>query len=165
MQKRKIYVLLGGNSGEATRRAFANVIQFIEATFGEVLRLSSVYKSPAWGYASANPYYNQVVYFKSDKLASTILELLLKEEQHNGRERRSDHEGYADRIIDVDILYLDREVIATAQLEVPHPRLHLRRFTLLPLVEVAPEFVHPVFKKTNKELLERCGDDALVLKL
>lgn len=158
-------MLLGGNCGEATRSAFDNVVQFIEATFGKVLRQSAMYTSPAWGYVSTNSYYNQVICFETDKAASLVLDQLLEEEQRNGRDRRGDQEGYTDRVIDIDILYIGNEILSTARLEVPHPRLHLRRFTLLPLTEVASEVVHPVFKKTNKELLEQCVDRAEVFKV
>jgi 2-amino-4-hydroxy-6-hydroxymethyldihydropteridine diphosphokinase len=74
-------------------------------------------------------------------------------------------EKWGSRTIDIDILYFGNEIIATSDLKVPHPFLHERRFTLVPLCEVLPDFVHPVFNFSNKQLLERCTDGLEVLKL
>ena len=91
------------------------------------------------------------------------MQALLGVEQELGRERLV--EGYADRLIDIDILSIDAMVRQTALLELPHPRMHLRRFTLLPLQEVHPEWMHPILKKSISELLEVCPDPAVPTRL
>ena len=91
------------------------------------------------------------------------MQALLGVEQELGRERLV--EGYADRLIDIDILSIDAMARQTALLELPHPRMHLRRFTLLPLQEVHPEWMHPILKKSISELLEVCPDMAVPRKL
>jgi 2-amino-4-hydroxy-6-hydroxymethyldihydropteridine diphosphokinase len=88
---------------------------------------------------------------------------LLAVEQELGRERLA--EGYADRLIDIDILSIDRLVQQTALLELPHPRMHLRRFTLLPLQEVHPDWIHPILGQSVSALLEVCPDTAVPRKL
>ena len=80
-----------------------------------------------------------------------------------GRDRSTPHEGYVSRPMDLDILYWGDGYIADGpHVIVPHPRLHQRRFTLLPLCDVAPDYVHPVFRKTNHQLLDECQDQGIV---
>jgi 2-amino-4-hydroxy-6-hydroxymethyldihydropteridine diphosphokinase len=76
-----------------------------------------------------------------------------------GRIRKKKAE-YQSRTIDIDILFYDDEIIDRTDLTIPHPRLHLRRFTLKPLAEIAPDFIHPVFGRSIKELLASCDDDS-----
>ncbi len=92
-----------------------------------------------------------------------LLESLLKIESLLGRVRKV--KCLESRPLDIDILFYNDQVIVSKILEIPHPRLHLRRFTLLPLVEIAPEMVHPVFGKTLYELLGICPDKLAVVKL
>ena len=164
MQEKEIYVLLGGNAGEATLCAFANVIHFIRSAFNEAVVTSSMYTSSSWGFSSEHPFFNQVLRFRCSAKPEVLLERLLEEEERNGRQRLGVASGYSDRVIDVDILYIGDEIISTERLEVPHPRLHLRRFTLLPLQEVAPDFLHPKLRKTHSELLVLCNDPSNVQK-
>ena len=88
---------------------------------------------------------------------------LLAIEKELGRDRTTPHEGYVSRPMDLDILYWGRDLIVEKQhVIVPHPRLHQRRFTLLPLCDVAPDYVHPILKKTNRQLLDECQDTGIV---
>ena len=93
-----------------------------------------------------------------------LLKQLLEIERELGRERHPEIEGYTSRTADLDILYYGNRIILTNTLTVPHPRLHRRRFALLPLCEVAPNLVHPVFGLTQSELLARCSDTLTVRK-
>jgi 2-amino-4-hydroxy-6-hydroxymethyldihydropteridine diphosphokinase len=94
-----------------------------------------------------------------------LLQQLLVIEMELGRVRHPEIQGYSSRTADLDLLYYGSRVIQTEKLTIPHPRLHLRRFALVPLCEVAPDFKHPVFKLTQKELLEQCTDDCLVREM
>jgi 2-amino-4-hydroxy-6-hydroxymethyldihydropteridine diphosphokinase len=94
-----------------------------------------------------------------------LLRRLLDIEKELGRVRHPEIQGYTSRTADLDLLYYDSRIIETEALTIPHPRLHLRRFALVPLCEVAPDFKHPVFKLTQKELLEQCQDDGVVREI
>jgi 2-amino-4-hydroxy-6-hydroxymethyldihydropteridine diphosphokinase len=76
---------------------------------------------------------------------------------------RTRNQKWESRIIDLDILYFNNEIIDTENLKVPHPFLHVRRFTLIPLTEIAPQFIHPIFNKINSELLVNCSDNGEVI--
>ena len=90
---------------------------------------------------------------------------MLDIERELGRIRHPEIKGYASRTADLDILYYGARIIHTDTLTVPHPRLHMRRFALVPMCEVAPAFVHPVFEMTQEELLQHCPDDSVVRKM
>lgn len=92
----------------------------------------------------------------------SVLDRIQDIEESMGRQRKSG--GYASRTIDIDILYFGNQVIQSERLVIPHPRLHERRFTLIPLVEIAEQLIHPVFGKDQKSLLEACGDAGEVWK-
>jgi 2-amino-4-hydroxy-6-hydroxymethyldihydropteridine diphosphokinase len=94
-----------------------------------------------------------------------MLQQLLDIERVLGRIRHPEIQGYTSRPADLDILYYGDRIIDTATLTVPHPRLHLRRFALAPLCEVAPEYVHPVMQMTQIELLQQCPDNSIVREI
>jgi len=100
------------------------------------------------------------VLVKSELPAVEILQRVLAIEEELGRVRQG--RGYVSRKIDIDILYFNEEVIRLPELMIPHPRLHERRYALMPLVEVAPGLEHPYLKKTNKKLLEQLDDTSVV---
>ena len=86
-------------------------------------------------------------------------------EKDLGRKAKTKQGGYEARLIDIDILFFDDRIIEQPALTVPHPRLHLRRFTLLPLHELMPDWMHPVLKKTVRQLLRECPDDSDVRRI
>lgn len=157
----KIIILLGGNLGD-TKTLFRKARDlFVKKGYG-FLDKSSIFKSEAWGYTSKNTYLNQVIVLeKNNSSPKAILESCLTIEKELGRER-TDSKNYTDRPIDIDILYLDELVLDEKDLIVPHPRLHLRRFTLQPLVEILANFIHPILKMDHKSLLLLCEDKANV---
>ena len=158
---KEVLILLGTNLGDK-RENLAKAIESI-GRFGKILRTSARYESPAWGYESAASYFNQVLLLHTAIEPELLMQGLLAVEQELGRERLA--EGYADRLIDIDILSIDRLVQHTALLELPHPRMHLRRFTLLPLQEVHPDWIHPILGQSVSALLEVCPDTAVPRKL
>ena len=159
----KIIILLGGNIGD-TAGLFRSAADAFIARGYELEKTSSLYRSEAWGYESANPYLNQVIILNREIEAEEVLNDALEIEKELGRVRIEDGE-YHDRPIDVDILYLDDKVLKTERLEVPHPRLHLRNFTLLPLEEILPDFIHPLLKKDHKSLVLLCPDQNSVERI
>jgi 2-amino-4-hydroxy-6-hydroxymethyldihydropteridine diphosphokinase len=86
-------------------------------------------------------------------------------EKDLGRKAKTKPGGYEARLIDIDILFFDDRIIQQPALTVPHPRLHLRRFTLLPLNELMPDWMHPLLKKTVRQLLRECPDDSDVRRI
>lgn len=158
----QIFILLGSNQGER-EKMLQQATEAIERICGKIVRQSSIYETAPWGFESEQWFLNQVVQIESFLVPETLLEKLLAIELQLGRVRTNAQ--YSSRAIDLDLLYYSSIHLETRLLEIPHPRLHLRRFTLMPLSEIAPDFVHPVLKKTQLELLELLQDNSKVYKL
>lgn len=156
----KTVVLLGGNLGDS-KKLFAEAILMLGKNGFTLLDQSKLYRSSAWGYESENSYLNQVILFDTEMNPQQLLEITLSVEKELGRIRKNE-ENYTDRPIDIDILYLDDLIVEEKELIIPHPRLHLRKFTLGPLVEILPDFIHPILKKDHKSLLLLCPDSNTV---
>ncbi len=157
----KVFLLTGSNI-EPRIFYLQEAEKMIGKRVGAVLQHSAIYESEPWGFQTENNFLNRILEIETFLTAQQLLEKLLEIESGLGRKRRGN--SYSSRTIDIDILYFGNSRIQEKTLEVPHPRLHLRRFTLLPLVEIAPDFEHPVFKKTNRELLELLSDNLEVWK-
>ncbi|MDY0084529.1 MAG: 2-amino-4-hydroxy-6-hydroxymethyldihydropteridine diphosphokinase [Bacteroidales bacterium] len=158
----QIFILLGSNQGER-EKMLQQATEAIERICGKIVRQSCIYETAPWGFESEQWFLNQVIQIKSFLVPETLLEKLLAIELQLGRVRTNAQ--YSSRAIDLDLLYYSSIHLETRLLEIPHPRLHLRRFTLMPLSEIAPDFVHPVLKKTQLELLELLQDNSKVYKL
>lgn len=152
----KIILLLGGNENN-TSEAFKTTIERIGQKIGTVDNRSGLYTSPPWGFDHPSWFLNQVLEVESSLPPVQILQQTRLIEQELGRKTKT-KDRYEARLIDIDILFIDHLVIDKPDLQIPHPRLHLRRFTLLPLDELMPGFVHPVLKKTIHALLQECSD-------
>lgn len=159
----EVVLLLGSNLGDS-RLCFQQACTLLENKLGAMLRKSALYQSPAWGFEHDNDFLNQVVVFRTSLLSAQILKECLQLEIVLGRDRNG-QVGYAGRTIDIDLLFVNDDVVKTVDLELPHPRLHLRRFTLLPLVELMPDFIHPTLNKPIQSLLAACKDNSEVRKL
>lgn len=117
--------------------------------------MSRVIESEPWGYESEHPYKNVGVTFVSNETPEDVLDALQQIERELGSgAHRTIEGGYADRIVDIDIIAVDEQEIATERLKVPHPRLAEREFFLTPMVELAPLWRHPRFGQTPEEMLE-----------
>ncbi len=158
----KTVLLLGSNLGDS-KALILKAKNLLEINLGPCVLNSSLYKSEAWGFDTTDSFLNQVLVFDSDLNPKEILHIALDIEDKLGRERISD--GYSSRTMDIDLLFYDQEIIKEDNIEIPHPRLHLRRFTLEPLVEIMPDFVHPIIHKTLHKLLVNCTDNLSVIKL
>jgi len=156
------WIGLGSNLGdrkdnlERARRSLEKSGNLIKAT-------SSVYRSPPWGFESSNHFFNQCIVIETRLMPAKLLALLKQTEKVYGRDL--DGNGYTDRVIDLDILFIDDLIISEDQLEVPHPRIAQRLFVLKPLHEISPAKMHPVLKRTVSELLATCSDRSNVERL
>ncbi len=166
------YILFGSNmvlrqdSGTSDKNGiFTQACLSINNRCGQVVKVSASYESEPWGFETEEWFLNRVIVVETDMNPKDLLYQLLEIERELGRERHPEIEGYTSRTVDLDILYFDNRVICTENLIVPHPRLHRRRFALLPMCEVAPNLVHPVFGLTQTELLARCPDTLIVRKI
>lgn len=156
---KKVILLCGGNKGN---RAYYmdSAREMIEQTIGDVLQSSAIYESAPWGFQAEQKFYNQVVVVITRLAPSAILKKIWEIEKKLGRIRVGNQ--YSSRTIDIDILFYEQEIIDTPDLVVPHPQLHQRRFTLTPLAEILPHWVHPKFNQSIDVLLNQCTDSSSV---
>ncbi|MCH7415677.1 2-amino-4-hydroxy-6-hydroxymethyldihydropteridine diphosphokinase [Belliella sp. R4-6] len=158
---RQVILIIGGNVGD--RMALLSEAKSkLMFKIGQLKDKSAVYETQAWGGKSKGDYLNQILIFETDFEAEYILDIALKVEKELGRERDV---KWGNRTMDIDILYFGEEIINKPNLIVPHPYISERRFVLVPLEEVLPDFVHPKFHLTNKELLRKCTDSCNVIKV
>jgi len=178
----QVFLLLGSNRGERVEN-LEKARQAIAAQAGKIIQTSSFYESEPWGFEDEILFINQVLEISTRLGAEELLKVLLEIEKSLGRTRpasdicdlpsapvksgsppRSDIRppGYSARTLDLDILFFGDQILFTENLMIPHPRLHERRFTLEPLHEIAPDLIHPILKKTVRELLACCMDRSKV---
>lgn len=158
----KTVILLGSNLGDR-KALILKAKDLLEAKVGKCIQYSSVYESQAWGFKSENTFLNQVLIFETTLNPEEILNFALHIESELGRIRLD--ESYNSRTIDVDILFYGDKIIETPTLQIPHPKLHIRRFTLIPLDEIMPDFIHPILNKTIRQILLNCTDTLYANKL
>lgn len=159
-----VYILLGSNLGKSAD-FLKQAKQMINKEIGTVFLESSLYRSEAWGFEHENYFLNQVITIKTSSEPSNVLERCLMIEKKMGRIRNKNSNRYIARNIDIDILFIDNLVIETDDLILPHPRIVERMFTLMPLNEIIPNYIHPIFKKTIFDLYKTCSDNSKVEKL
>lgn len=156
------YICLGSNLGDRARM-LGEAVRLIRKMAGTVKTMSAIYESPAWGSASGNKYLNQVIELHTSFAPDEVLSVMMMVEKQLGRTRTAVRNS--DRTIDLDVLFYGQLVRSDENLHIPHPRLHLRRFVLCPLNEIAPALKHPVLDLTVSELLAVCPDQLQVRRL
>lgn len=145
------YLSLGSNKGD--RIGF---VQQAAALLGgnekiSIVRTSAFYETEPWNMNTKTWFVNAVVEIKTQYSPQELLEICQRVEKQLGREKHSSQD-YEDRTIDIDILFYGKEVINEENLTIPHKYVHLRAFTLVPMLELNPEFVHPVLHKNIVEM-------------
>jgi 2-amino-4-hydroxy-6-hydroxymethyldihydropteridine diphosphokinase len=156
----KIYLLLGSNIGNS-KKQLSIAIKFIRSEIGKTVRKSAIYQTAAWGNRDQPDFLNQVIIAETKLDAAEAIQIILSIEKKMGRIRTTKN---APRIIDIDILFFNKDVIDTSILTVPHPQIQNRRFVLIPLNELSPNFIHPVLQKSLHTLLLNCKDELNVKK-
>jgi 2-amino-4-hydroxy-6-hydroxymethyldihydropteridine diphosphokinase len=159
--QRIAYLSLGTNLGDKTEN-LQNAIEGIAEKVGDIRKISGVYQTASWGFES-DDFYNCCVEVSTFHAPEKLLSILLQIESNLGR-KRLDSNTYLDRNIDIDLLLFDDEIIFSKTLTVPHPKMLLRKFVLVPLAEIAPTFFHPIEKKQLSFCLQNCNDESEILK-
>jgi 2-amino-4-hydroxy-6-hydroxymethyldihydropteridine diphosphokinase len=150
-------VLLLGSNIDNRLELLARASSLILEQIGPIVAASSIYESDPWGYDSNNPFLNQALLIKTNFSPEKVLETCLLIEIQLGR-TRNENGAYTDRNIDIDILLYEELIICNENLEIPHPRMHQRRFCMEPLTEIAPNWFVPTFQKTTSQVLAMCPD-------
>lgn len=153
-----VYFLLGSNLGDRNNCLKEARLQ-LQRAIGEISRTSAVYETESWGVAGLPDYLNQVVEIATNLLPESILikTQFIEEKLHRERTIK-----WHSRTIDIDILFFGEAIVNLPELKIPHPQLQNRLFTLAPLDELIPDFVHPGLHKTIHELKQEIKDDLLV---
>ena len=150
----EIYLLLGTNLGQR----LDNLRQAKSLLHVEGIKVnaeSGIYETEAWGKTDQATFLNQVIQVETELSAKKLLSVVHSIEKEMGRVRQ---EKWGERLIDIDILYYGHHVIIEEGLVIPHPEIQNRRFTLIPLVDIAQGLIHPLLNKSQKDLLRDCPD-------
>jgi 2-amino-4-hydroxy-6-hydroxymethyldihydropteridine diphosphokinase len=157
-----VYFSLGSNEGDRLNW-LVKATKLIDNLIGKVIQNSSVIVSEPWGFKSETAFYNLVLSVKTDFTPHQVLTKLLNIEASLGRIRHG--KVYTNRNIDIDILFFNNENIHDDNLIIPHPLLHLRKFVLQPLAEIAPDLIHPVLNSSITKLLLQLNEPDPISKV
>ena len=146
-----IILALGSNLGDG-RANLLRAIELIATHIGQIVAQSSVLETEPWGFVSEHIFVNQVIIIKSALTAEAILAETQQIEKALGRVTKSEQGNYTDRIIDIDLIDYDGQIVETVDLQLPHPQMHKRSFVLVPLCEIWPTWEHPILHKSAQEL-------------
>lgn len=154
----QVVLSIGSNQGSRLEN-IQNCIDLIHQNVGTVIQVSKLYETPAWGFES-DAFYNCALLLHTNSSAQKILNQVLKVEKELGR-IRSNQEGYQSRIIDVDLIAFDDEIIDSEKLQIPHPLMQNRNFVLLPMQDLKLNWKHPILHKTIVELIAVSPDESV----
>lgn len=155
-----VYILFGSNINNREQYIY-DAQRFVQQRIGKIITESSLYETEAWGFDSDEMFLNKAIAVESMLNAFEILDATQNIEILLGRTAKTSA-AYQSRIIDIDILFFGNEIIEKPQLTIPHPHMQNRRFVLLPLSQIAPDFIHPKLQKTIMQLLYNCSDNKAV---
>jgi 2-amino-4-hydroxy-6-hydroxymethyldihydropteridine diphosphokinase len=150
----RVFLLTGTNKGDCLKN-LRQAEALISGYAGKITKKSAIYRTAAWGKTDQREFLNQVLELHTLCSPADLLDAIQKIEISMGRKRA---EKWGERVIDIDILFFEGVIISSPTLTIPHPEIQNRRFTLVPLQEIAPELMHPVTGKNISQLLEECAD-------
>ncbi len=154
---KKVYISIGSNLGNKLQN-LQDAIFMLGKEVGDIPSISKVYQSTSWGF-EADDFLNACIELDTRSSPQIVLKKVLSIEKKLGRERFKES-GYESRSIDIDLLYYENVVLHSDELTIPHPKLQERKFVLLPLADIAPQFYHPILKKDTRNLLQECNDES-----
>ncbi|MEZ5106513.1 MAG: 2-amino-4-hydroxy-6-hydroxymethyldihydropteridine diphosphokinase [Draconibacterium sp.] len=158
----RVFLGIGGNIGNKHDN-FIKAEKLIYSRLGQIVQKSSVYETPPWGFRAEENFWNAVFIIETKFGPDEVLWRIHEIEDHF--EKKKNDERYRSREIDIDILYYDDLFTETKLLIIPHPHIPNRKFVLVPLAEIAPEFRHPLLRLTSLQLLENCKDESIIKKI
>ncbi|WP_410219585.1 2-amino-4-hydroxy-6-hydroxymethyldihydropteridine diphosphokinase [Pedobacter sp.] len=156
----EVYLLLGTNLGNKAEN-LDKAIQLIKERVGTVKAISGIYETQAWGKEDQPDFYNQAVLVGTKLSPAETLQQILNIEKELGRVRK---EKWGERSIDIDIIFYGDQIINEIDLKIPHPEMQKRKFVLMPLNEIAENFVHPVLNSNICTILAQSTDSLEVKK-
>jgi 2-amino-4-hydroxy-6-hydroxymethyldihydropteridine diphosphokinase len=163
-----VFLSLGSNVGSSLEILEKSRV-LIEERIGIIMDFSPIYRSEPWGFESPDWFYNQVIRCETSLSPNELLDVILNIEIELGRMRdagvstgSTTAQTYENRLIDIDILYFDNEIISNETVQIPHKHIQDRKFVLMSLCDIASDFVHPILNKTSLELLYNCTDKSIV---
>lgn len=159
----KAYLGIGTNLGNRLEKMRFATKQLAKEA-GAIVAKSSIYETAPWGFMSDKFFFNAVIEIETSLDAHALLDICLEIEHRAGRKRIGTLHEYANRPLDIDILFFGDKQLITDTLVIPQAKMEKRRFVLEPLCEIAADFIHPVFKKPIKDLLNDCEDNSCVTK-
>ena len=154
----QVVLSIGSNQGNRLEN-IESCIHLIHQEVGTVIQVSKLYETPAWGFES-DAFYNCALLLHSYSPAQKILNQVLKVEKKLGR-IRSEQQGYQSRIIDIDLIVFDDQIIESEKLMIPHPLMQNRKFVLLPMQDLKLNWKHPILQKTVSELISNTPDESI----
>lgn len=152
---KKAYLSLGSNEGKKLKNLQKGIDE-IQKHSGKIISTSKIYQTPSWGF-EGDDFLNACISIETELSPTALLNTLLDIESNLGRIRKTE-KGYQPRSIDIDILFYENEIVDVSNLKIPHPNLHIRKFVLKPLADIASDYVHPILQKNISQLLNECED-------
>lgn len=150
------YLILGGNKGDKMQN-LQQAILLLESHVGTITKKSDIFVTAAWGNTNQPDFFNQAICIETQLSPKELLKAIISIEQTLGRIRS--HEKWMERTMDIDILFYNNEIIDTENLKIPHPFIQERKFVLVPMEQLSPTMIHPIFKKNIRTLLSECDDE------
>lgn len=155
-------LLLGSNQGDRIdiiKNALSCISNHIDI---KLIAKSALYETAAWGDESLPPHINVAITISTNLKPESLLKTLQQIELDFGRTRTT---KWGVRTLDIDIIYYDDLILQIPTLQIPHPLVQERKFALVPINDIAPKFIHPVFNIDNRTLLRNCKDSLNVVKI
>lgn len=156
------YIGIGSNQGDKYKNCMLAIEDICASEKNRLLEQSSCYLTEPWGYREQDDFINLVIELQTSFSPLDLLFFLQGVERKLAKKKNG---KWGPRTIDLDILFYNDQRLESSQLIIPHPLLHQRGFVLLPLKEIAPHLIHPVFNQTVSQLLDRLSDDTRIIKL
>lgn len=161
-EQNEVILSLGSNIGDR-KENLEQAIAEIEQMFNSHVECSPTYQSEAWGFEANELFLNCCAVFKTDLSPNEVLNLTQSIELKLGRVKKSKNNNYESRLIDLDILYFNSQILKSEKLTIPHPLIYFRMFVVKPLSDIRPLFVDPIKNMTIQQLLIDCNDDNRVI--